>query len=186
MRHLTPADYQTMPWKNGQGTTTQLAIEPAGARFADDAFLWRLSSAPVTADGPFSTFPGYDRLLAIWHGAGLLLDGKPLLPGEVAYFPGDLPMHAALLDGPVLDFGVLFRRDRVRAELSVQRVSHEVEVLAAGPWLTCLVCADPPGSEALTVDGTVVRPGDSLWLPAGTRVTLQSTAESRVFVVRLA
>lgn len=185
VRHLTTADYHVMPWKNGLGATTQMAIEPAEARFPEDPFLWRLSSAPVHAAGPFSVFPGYDRLLTIWHGAGLRLDGEPLLPGDVARFAGDRVTHGTLIDGPVRDFGVIFRRDRVRCQLAVRHVSDEVELLADERWQTCLVCADPPGSAALTVDGAPVRPDDMIWLAPGSRVTLRSATESRIFVVRL-
>lgn len=185
MRHLTAADYHVMPWKNGLGATMQMAIEPPGARFPDTPFLWRLSSAPVAADGPFSVFAGYDRLLTIWHGAGLLLNGEPLLPGEVARFAGDRATHGALIDGPVRDFGVIFARDRLRARLTVQDVCGAVELLADEEWLTCLVCADPPGSDALTVDGAPVRPDDMVWLAPGSQVTLRSAMRSRVFVVAL-
>ena len=39
---LTPADYVTTAWSGG--TTTQLAIAPKGALYAERSFLWRVSS----------------------------------------------------------------------------------------------------------------------------------------------
>ena len=42
---LTQADQVTTTWSGG--TTTQLAIAPEGAVYADRDFLWRLSSAKV-------------------------------------------------------------------------------------------------------------------------------------------
>ena len=42
---LTKEDYVTTTWSGG--TTTQLAIAPEGAVYADREFLWRLSSAGV-------------------------------------------------------------------------------------------------------------------------------------------
>ena len=42
---LTKEDYVTTTWSGG--TTTQLAIAPEGAVYADRDFLWRLSSAGV-------------------------------------------------------------------------------------------------------------------------------------------
>ena len=48
------ADYITTRWSGG--TTTQLAIAPEGAVYADRDFLWRLSSAGV--DDDYSKFSG--------------------------------------------------------------------------------------------------------------------------------
>ncbi|WP_431460998.1 HutD family protein, partial [Klebsiella pneumoniae] len=31
MRILRAADYRSMPWKNGGGVTTEIAVSPAGA-----------------------------------------------------------------------------------------------------------------------------------------------------------
>ncbi|MBR7784673.1 HutD family protein, partial [Undibacterium luofuense] len=43
MRHWTLHDYLTMPWKNGGGSTTELAVFPEQAGL--DQFIWRLSTA---------------------------------------------------------------------------------------------------------------------------------------------
>ena len=53
-----------MPWKNGGGVTSELARSPQA-----DEFDWRLSVAEVATDGPFSQFPGIDRLLVLLSGA---------------------------------------------------------------------------------------------------------------------
>ena len=47
------------PWKNGGGTTQEIAGWPAGAGL--DAFGWRVSIACIAASGPFSVFAGIDR-----------------------------------------------------------------------------------------------------------------------------
>ena len=70
---LRAADHRTMPWKNGGGSTTEIAAAPDGAGI--DAFDWRVSMAVVAADGPFSEFPGIDRTLSILDGSGLILKG---------------------------------------------------------------------------------------------------------------
>jgi len=64
-------DYKTMPWKNGGGSTTELAVFPEGAGL--DEFYWRLSMAQVSSDGAFSHFAQIDRTLAILTGQGLVL-----------------------------------------------------------------------------------------------------------------
>ena len=59
-RHFTRAQYITTAWSGG--TTTQLAIAPEGAVYADRKFLWRLSSAQVELEhSDFTPLPDYDR-----------------------------------------------------------------------------------------------------------------------------
>lgn len=108
-----------MPWKNGGGSTTELAIFPPGATLEN--FVWRLSSAYVESAGPFSHFAGVDRSLAILSGDGLILHGHDehsvpthvhLDQGSQAYrFPGELAIQAELCGGPVLDLNLMTRRD---------------------------------------------------------------------------
>src|SRR3546814_10305481 len=69
MQVLRAAAHRVMPWKNGGGSTTEVAVAPDGAGL--DEFDWRISMAVVGADGPFSGFPGVDRTLAVPARAGL-------------------------------------------------------------------------------------------------------------------
>jgi environmental stress-induced protein Ves len=114
MRAWTLTDCPVMPWKNGGGSTTELAIFPAGATLAD--FDWRISSASVAADGPFSVFEGLDRSLALLQGGpmDLMLDGakRHSLPpdGTVFCFAGERAVSATLPAGPVVDLNVMTRR----------------------------------------------------------------------------
>ena len=61
MRILRVSGRVAAPWKNGGGTTTEVAVFPAGASFDD--FGWRISIADIARGGPFSQFPGIDRTL---------------------------------------------------------------------------------------------------------------------------
>jgi environmental stress-induced protein Ves len=116
-------DLQTLPatpWKNGGGTTRQLAIHPPEATL--DNFAWRISCARVASGGPFSYFPGVDRSLALLDGAGLGLQllgiGRTLRPcGEALMFAGEAEVTAQLVDGPVSDLNVMTRRDAWRHRL---------------------------------------------------------------------
>lgn len=118
-------DYQTMPWKNGGGSTTELAIFPAGASI--DHFIWRLSTAQVATDGPFSFFPGIDRTLAVLSDTGLILHTEAseqteqtssqlvavhLTQHSPPYrFTGELAVVAELSEGSVADLNMMTRRD---------------------------------------------------------------------------
>lgn len=124
--HIIKAEtYRQVPWKNGGGTTAEIIVFPPDATMAD--FDWRLSMADVASDGPFSTFPGIDRTLTLLEGRGmdLAIEGQ----GDVRLndrtpplaFPGDVPVMARLVDGPIRDLNVMTRRERVL---------HTVEALA--------------------------------------------------------
>jgi environmental stress-induced protein Ves len=133
------------PWKNGGGATREIAALPAGAGIED--FEWRLSLAEVAQDGPFSAFPGVDRQILLWRGAGLQLrDGVSLdhrldRPGVPFAFDGAAPISAALLGGPTLDLNVMTRRGRWRAQVSrldeaasIDSADAALLLCGAGTW----------------------------------------------------
>ena len=116
--HLRETDYVRQPWKNGGGWTTQLAASPVGGEFD-----WRASIAEIEASGPFSTFAGCERHIALLDGAGMRLEFDSAQPAlleqrlQFVRFSGDWKTYASLLDGPVRDFNFIARRERVRAEV---------------------------------------------------------------------
>lgn len=121
-RILRSPDHRRMPWKNGRGETTEIAVHPAGAGLAD--FGWRVSMAGVTEDGDFSLFPGIDRTLAVLTGAGIELQvqgqGLQLLTPRSAplAFAADVPSAARLIAGPITDLNVMTRRGAFTHRLS--------------------------------------------------------------------
>ncbi len=137
---LTPADTSAIPWKNGRGTTRELAVWPEAACFERGDFDWRISLACVDAPGPFSSFAGYDRVLVVTRGNGLVIShgaSAPrarLRPLEPYRFSGDWPTNAVLVSGAVTDLNVIFRRGRIEAELEILRlgVRRSRESLCAG------------------------------------------------------
>jgi len=118
---LAASTYRRMPWLNGLGTTTEIAVEPLGT----DRFRWRLSIADVARSGPFSRFDGYDRTIAVVAGAGmeLAVAGRPTVrldqQSDPYDFPGDAATDCTLIDGPIRDFNLITDRasaaGRVRA-----------------------------------------------------------------------
>ena len=64
---LASASYRTVPWKNGGGTTREIAV-------SED---WRLSVATIEQDGPFSDFTGFDRTIVPIEGNGIELIFAP-------------------------------------------------------------------------------------------------------------
>lgn len=124
LRVLRAADRTAVPWKNGGGVTREIAASPEGAPLDD--FDWRVSLADVSADGPFSSFPGVDRTLTVVEGAGmdLMVGGEHHIVDEPYWphdFPGDLETDGRLLGGPVVNLNVMYRRGRTAAEVAVVR-----------------------------------------------------------------
>ena len=121
MKKITPADYRSMPWKNGLGTTIEMAVFPEHA-FLDD-FEWRVSRAAVVSDGRFSGFAGIDRSLALLQGQGMRLridstQQQVDAGNNIAVFPGDAATHAELMDGPITDFNLMSRRSSCTHQLT--------------------------------------------------------------------
>lgn len=111
MRVIRPAEYRAMPWKNGGGVTTEICVSPPSG-----AFDWRVSIATVNTDGPFSAFIGYERHIMTLSGEGITLDilgrGKfTLEPLRPFSFSGDAQVRGSLIQGTVLDFNLMVRRD---------------------------------------------------------------------------
>jgi environmental stress-induced protein Ves len=142
MRKWTNQDYREMPWKNGGGSTKELAIFPEGAIL--DHFVWRLSTATVSQAGDFSYFSQIDRTLAILSGEGLILKKNlgsttqevlELTDSSLPYhFSGETPIFAELLqsDGlqtsAVVDLNMMTRRDVCQHHM--QRLTAGEHVIA--------------------------------------------------------
>jgi environmental stress-induced protein Ves len=109
----SPQSFQTLPWRNGLGSTVELLAETPNK---NEAFSWRLSIASVANDGPFSDFSGYDRTLLLLEGTGITLN-KPngifkVLNSSLDYanFKGEDLIDATLHDGPIKDFNIMTLR----------------------------------------------------------------------------
>jgi environmental stress-induced protein Ves len=160
---IRAADYRAMPWKNGQGTTREIAREPA-----EGDFLWRLSIAEVAASGDFSLFPGYDRTITLIEGAGMRLafeeaPAKAILNRFVPFaFSGDWHCRCSLVAGPVRDFNLMVDRRRAQGRTEPLRLDGSpVERNVESGWLL-IYCAEghlsAAGHEA--VAGDTIRLGE--------------------------
>lgn len=144
VRKIVPAQYRQMPWRNGGGVTSEIAVFPEpedGATAIAQPFWWRLSIAAVKESGPFSLFPGYDRTLLMLSGDGMELsigaEAAPLVvrqPSVPVAFSGDFPTSCKLLGGAVRDFNIMTMRGRVKSQTQVRALSsgQPQQVLVAG------------------------------------------------------
>jgi uncharacterized protein len=164
VRILRAADTRVMPWKNSGGSTREVMIWPPGASL-ETGFDWRVSMADVATSGPFSRFPGYDRLLMVIEGAGITLTGLPDGPRQLmgfaaeAGFAGEQDVAGELINGPVRDFNLITRRSTATGKLTVFRSSVPSRLSTAQGFAVATVL-----HGGLRVIGQSLAPGDSLLL----------------------
>jgi len=108
-----------VPWRNGGGVTREVvSSEGSGPQ----GFDWRISIADVTEPGPFSVFPGVDRVIMLVEGErmDLVVDGVEhvLHPHEPFGFPGPSQASCSLPAGPTRDLNVMTRSDRFSAAVA--------------------------------------------------------------------
>jgi environmental stress-induced protein Ves len=179
MQILRAANYKVMPWKNGLGSTTEIAISLASDGLGD--FDWRVSMAQVTSDGPFSSFPGIDRTLMILDGDGIILTvanraSARLDHTSIHTFPGDQPTSAVLTNGPIVDLNVMSRRDCMQHR--VQRIKVMTPLHFQPSSLTLLVVER--GTLAIKSDtgSDVLAERDTLLIDCHTPSVSLESAES--------
>ena len=111
------AECPQTPWKNGGGMTRMLA-----ARDDDGETLWRLSLADIQSNGPFSTFPGLQRVLTIVAGDGIDLNGEggtlQARPWQPLPFSGDLELDSKLVGAESQAFNLMFDGARLSAQVA--------------------------------------------------------------------
>ena len=127
MRVQRIAEHRAMPWANGKGTSYEVASD----RDASDHWSWRIAIAPVVQDGPFSPLAGVDRELVVIEGNGMVLvvDGQSMkcLPDQFVQFSGDATIFARLVDGPVVDLGLMTVRGSVSGTMNVAHPGDVVQ-----------------------------------------------------------
>ncbi len=186
VRVVRNADLVRVPWKNGGGTTAEVAAFPEAAGF--DAFGWRVSMADVASDGPFSAFPGVDRTLIVVEGAGLELDVEGAsyrldASSPKLSFSGDDATIGRLLAGPIRDLNVMTRRGRFRHR--TRFVESGVALLAESTGTAFIVALD--GSFDVTLEGEIhsLQVLDALILD-GTQDLIQLSGNGRAILVEIA
>lgn len=175
-----------MPWANGLGNTTELYVHNSRVT---GRMLWRISMAGVDADGPFSHFEGYERVLVLLRGEGLTLnhangtEHRLSRPFELATFPGDIETQATLIDGPILDFNVITDRASFAARVSVtaaigdDRISIDCDTLAIYAVDNILGIVDSNTANHLVPQGSLAligAPKPGAWeLSGATAIVIQ-------------
>ena len=150
------------PWKNGGGSTREIACWPPSSALGD--FGWRVSIASITEAGPFSVFQDVDRHIMLLDGDGVRLqtdDGRidhhlitPFVPFA---FSGDEAINCTLAGGTSKDFNVMTRRGQWQAELLVLNTATDLPVASHGVLLALR------GRWLVGADQLLLEPEDGLY-----------------------
>lgn len=123
---LEPSGFRRSPWKNGGGTTIDIAEANRPGHAPGDwaSLLWRFGRTAIVVSGPFSDLAGCDRAQVVVRGDGLVLD---LPDGEIdvrrpwspVRFRGEDRITSRLENGPVEVVNLIADRSRFKIDLSV-------------------------------------------------------------------
>ncbi len=115
-----------VPWRNGLGVQYEIISD----RSLPDDWTWRLSTADITQDVPFSVFPYVDREFCVADGNGVTLNINGVdhrcEPGSITKFRGDDVVVAALTDGPMQALNLMLRDGSTARPLQIARVGQHI------------------------------------------------------------
>ena len=180
LTRLDSAGYRRSPWKNGGGVTVDIAGAsiPGVVPGAWDGVIWRFGRTRIERPGPFSDLSGFDRLLAVVEGQGLVLHcaGAPALDVRARFqpvrFPGEWRIESELEDGPVAVVNLMADRRRAAIDL---RFAAEVAQLGFEPGTLVLYAA--AGASTVELSG-----GASIELAPADAVQVESDAPIAITV----
>lgn len=131
MRKYNEESFTQMSWKNGGGSTLELIC----IKDMNNEVKFRLSSAQVKTDGPFSTFSHLDRILMLTKGNGFKLHfpSQKLLINSIhspVSFAGEEEVLCHLIDGDCEDFNVMTNRHFGKSYLSIKMLKPHQTIIA--------------------------------------------------------
>jgi len=183
-RVLGPTDFRRVPWKNGLGTTLELATD---ATEAGGAWTWRLSVADVPMRSAFSRFDGIDRQLAVLEGDGMRLwraqpespDAVPV-EGAALRFRGEDALEGEPLGAGVRDVNLMTARGAWRGALRVVRGAAPALSLRADVSIAYLHAAGRAISLEADGERIALAPGS---LVVASWIALGETPDDAVLVL---
>lgn len=166
------ADAQVQAWRNGGGMTRELLTEPRSGHTAPSPtdWRWRVSIADITADGPFSAFPGVQRWFAVVEGAGvqLTMNGSThqQLAGDAPLnFDGNAAPACHLINGPTRDLNVMLRGVAGHMQLARHGQTWSTSLQQAGIYTTaeCHVSSVTPAGHVSSATATSTAESTATW-----------------------
>ncbi len=126
LKHFEEGHYKSEPWKNGKGETTVIAQDEK------NPFRWRLSRALLKEDGPFSSYPEYERSITVIKGGPVTLSHKEkkgrLLHEFTTYTFDGAFETSAVLKSLAVDFNVFALKEKSKASLYSAFLKRKAEM----------------------------------------------------------
>ena len=137
-----------VPWRNGLGVQYEIICDGS----LPDDWTWRLSTADITQDVPFSSFYGVTREFCVADGNGVTLNINGVdhrcEPGSITKFRGDNMVTAALTNGPMQALNLMLRDGSTVHPLQISHVGQHI--------VRCQVIVAIKGSASVEVANQVV------------------------------
>ncbi len=109
-----------VPWRNGLGVQYEIACDGS----LPDDYTWRVSTADISRNVPFSLYPGVKREFCVADGNGVVLAVNSVdyrcEPCSITTFRGDDCVAATLIDGPIQALNVMLRFGSVSESRSLR------------------------------------------------------------------
>jgi uncharacterized protein len=163
VRVIRKAEFREGPWRNGLGTSWDIASDPADAGMDD--FGWRFATARIDADVPFSVYPEVARIFTLIEGPGLELafgTGRKLKVDRLFVphpFACDVPTMCTLSSGPCMALNLFTRRGMWEAQAEI--LSSKAEITHSGPVLLFALMG------RVEAEGEMLDKGDAAVLASG-------------------
>lgn len=181
MKLLKASDYKSMPWKNGEGVTHEIEIYPPLADFAKNDFDFRISSAIVRSPSAFSKFPGFDRILSVWQGDGLLINDIRYEPLQPFSFAGEKEIFGTPA-GEVVDLGIIYNRDKYVAYMDLETFAAETgDSLQFGEGWFYLFCC----KGSVSIDDQIVQIGDTFKVMGPRDIQIKALTATKLMIISL-
>jgi environmental stress-induced protein Ves len=186
-RLIDPMSYRRMPWKNGLGSTLELATDATtNAAVGGSPWTWRLSIGDVPVRAAFSAFPGIDRHIACLDGAGLeLRRGVERIAiareGTAFAFAGEDTLEGDPIGAGVRDANLMLDRRVWRGEFTIVRngAAMPAQINADLVVMFAAQCAHPLECRA-NGQPILLRPSETLVCPERVEIDFGSEASTLV------
>ncbi|BCW69061.1 HutD family protein [Arthrobacter sp. NicSoilB8] len=155
-----------MPWKNGAGTTREIAVFPApgeNTEIRSTGFWWRISVADIVQDAAFSTFDDADRQFLVATPSALILDvagaERAVCQGRPVAFSGEDEVAVKVVTGPTSVINLITRRSACSGAIDVQLQDGRVAISSTAVAVVLLAGSARTGEGRKLVPMQFLLPG---------------------------
>jgi environmental stress-induced protein Ves len=142
-----------------------------------DDWSWRLSTADITQDVPFSSFPGVTREFCVADGNGVVLNINGVdhrcEPGSVTTFRGDDVVFATLIEGPMRALNLMVRDGAQQGSLQLNSADAVIASFSVAIAIgsSSILVSDDDQIDLQLLDALLIRAQKTMHVLQGVVVT---------------